>query len=258
MSASQTPLLREAISNGLVEHGFRRLPRGVHVRAVRPDWCVVVATGPRIRTADAGSVYVGLHHHGVERLLAELMGLSHGSEDGTTTINSYLGHFFSVDLPPTPGEKPGSITRATPAHVVDLVEREAERLAVISDLDQFIGAYPNPTQAHDEFRYTTIHLIRGDLASAAAHLVALERTQCDSDMHEAICNQYRRFRSNVIAFGGEAFERVLSVVEAASAGAPPPPRDSSNTLTRHLVNRIRAVVQANPDFANEPRDIHRR
>lgn len=255
MPLTHAPLLREAISNGLIERGFRRLPHGRHVRASHPGWCVVVDTGPRIRTADAASVYVGLHSHQVEQLLAELLELPHGPEEGTSA-SSYLGHFFSKDLPLTPGEKPGSITRTTPDRVVDLVDRESDRLAAIANLDEFLTAYPTPNISFDDFRYTTIHLLRGDAEGAAPFLVKLERSQCSFD--GPVCDQYRRFRSNAIRLGGEAFERAVVEAEAAAPRNPRRGERIRPTLVGRLLGRVRAVVQANPDFANRSRDIPER
>lgn len=254
MPSDHTPLLREAISNGLVEHGFRRLAHGMHTRAVRPDWCVVVDTGPRIRTADAASVYVGLHHHRVEQLLAELMELPHRPEEGVTA-SSHLGHFFPEDLPAIPGEKAGSIIRAAPGQVVDLVEREAQRLAAIENLDELIAAYPEPEPNMYAFKDATIQLLRGDLASAARFIAGLEPTE--GLIEGPIGDQYRRFRSNAIAFGGPGLERELELAEAASAAqvAQKPPSDPSKSLVGRLVSRLRVVAQANPDFANQPRDV---
>lgn len=254
MPVSDTPLLREAISNGLVEHGFRRLPHGGHTRPIRPDWCVVVDTGPRIRTAAAASVYVGLHHHRVEQLVTELLQLPHRPEEGVT-VSSHLGHFFAEDLPPTPGEKPGSIIRAAPGRVIELIEAQAHRLQAISNLDDLLTAYGTPNPSFPDFKYAAINLLRGDLAAVAAWLVDLESSQCQSD--GPICDQYRRFRSNAIAFGGAGLERHVELAEAARAAqpSPKPPRDPSKTLVGRLVSRLRAVAEANPDFANHPRDI---
>jgi hypothetical protein len=229
---------RTRVAEALTAQGYVRHGDAL-VIPIDSDLCWVVQVGRGC--GDDVSPGVAFHHHGVERLVSELLELAPpgkacrtaGQNAGCLIDGTYRDWIdASSGIAYTPG------TSWIPGSVEDVLSAIAKARAVLSpflSLERIPGATEiNGVRTMSPFSLVATHLLLADEGSACQCLAQVEMTECRQE--GPVCEQYRRFERNALSRMTAEAPALLEQAKAeAQRSAPPPP---SASLLDRLLRRV--------------------
>ena len=201
--------------------GYQR-KGSIHIRSINPDFCSYVDTGELRKGVATIKPWVGLHHHGVQRLPAELHDREPQDEEFSATIAANVGYVLDgvyrdwIDPTSPDGAvllkagrpKVQNAAQAaavagigrpgTPSEVMSAIEQACKVLDGYADLRKLPEARRiRGSLVQPHFTLVAIYLLLGDEVSACRWLVEGERMDCQQE--GPVCEQFRRFERNALA-----------------------------------------------------------
>ena len=186
-SSGRRPSIRRAVSDALIEEGYRR-KYGMHIRAFNAEFSTVVDTGPRDGYGDIVP-WVGLRHESVERLTSELMGLPDTGYTGTVGANAgiILGSGYRRWL------DPGEVSE-----VLSNIYRALDVLAGYASLDRLPDAWAiNGMTTPSPYTKVSTYLLMHDPQMFEQALKDGQLRECTQE--DEVCAQFRRFEKRARA-----------------------------------------------------------
>lgn len=178
--------LRWAVSNALVGCGYRRKGRQ-HVLRDSDQFSLWVDTGPLERRVDIAP-FVGIRHHGIERLRAELLGRPQDDWVGTVGANVgyVLGGEYASWEPPSQADE-----------VIRTIDLALERMRSFLSLDCLPAAWQIRGTKAPGWRYKRIvlFLLLGDSGALRTEIEAARGEYCVQN--DEMCAEFLAFEQAV-------------------------------------------------------------
>ena len=240
--------LRQVVSDLLVEQGYRREGQRL-VRRIDGDFCSVVDVGRLFKGTLDIAPWIGIHHHGVDQLVADLHERPRPDES-SATVGSNVGYVTDgtyrkwIDADDPSGAQLLAIQPTflwgNPQVVLTAIAEARTKLDEYASLDRLPGAFEIPgADLIGHFTLAAIYLLLGDEPAVCKWLVQGELRDCRQE--GPVCEQFRRFERNVLARMSPDAASALERQRAEAMRARQAKRPAS------FVDRLLARVQGTSD-----------